>query len=112
MNKLDVSNLITQEINGLLCTKTERLYIGASLSEERIKKAIKAFSVSVIPEDVVCIIDESIFQNASLGFLFTPDKLYYRPSLSKSKKSGLMKLIVSISLQTMVKHQKVSVLKS
>ena len=86
MNKLDVSNLITQEINGLLCTETERLYIGASLSEERIKKAIKAFSVSVIPEDIVCIIDESIFQNASLGFLFTPDKLYYRPSLSKSKK--------------------------
>lgn len=77
---------IIQTHGDSLCSDKERLSIGYELEEKKVAHAVKAYAKSAEPDDVVCMIDDSILQNGGSGFLFTSNKLYRSAFPFKPKK--------------------------
>lgn len=69
-----------------LCGDSGRLSIRESLDRKKIDRAIKVYADSLDPDDVICMIDDSMFRNGATGFLFTSKKLYFSFAPPKEEK--------------------------
>lgn len=80
---MNVSKILSTHLSEipLNSSTSSKLYEAPNIPDKKLDNAIKAMSITEMPEDVRAIIDTSLFQNAKTGILFTNKHLYIHESL-------------------------------
>lgn len=65
--------------SGLSCSE---IYLYPNIPEKKLKKAIKAYAKDLEQNDVIALLDDTVFGSATEGMLITETHLYYHEILS------------------------------
>lgn len=81
-----------------------KLYLSPNIEDKKLNNAMKAMKVSDNPDEVIAILDTSIFQNAKTGILFSSKDLYVHESFTNPQKISYDR-ISTVSFEHRVEQQ-------
>ena len=88
--------LALDSTNSLL--KQNKVYIHPNIPMQKLQNAIDSYAKNVEPDDVMILLDDTLFGGAKDGLILTNDTIYFKPNLEK-KYFLKLKNIESISTQ-------------
>lgn len=80
-----ISDIIFQNVPSVLSQDKSNLYQRPNIDDKRLNNAIKAMQITEDPNDILSIIDTSLFKNAKAGIVFTTNGMYVHEVLSEPK---------------------------